>query len=61
MPKHYQGEGHGPPTVALQAALEQAWQNAKKDGQQGKELRVAEWYVRGENPINWAKIVLSAD
>ena len=61
MPKKYHGEGRGHGMTALTEALDDAWEKAKADGQHGKELRVEEWYVRGENPINWSRVVLSAD
>jgi hypothetical protein len=61
MPKKYKGEGHGQPMEALREALNDAWEKAKADGAEGKELRVDEWYVKGQNPINWSSIVLVDD
>jgi hypothetical protein len=61
MPKKYHGEGRGQPMEALRAALNEAWDKAKADGKQGKELRVDEWRVRGTNPLNWTGIVLVDD
>lgn len=57
----YKGEGRGRAMEATQAAIDDAWQKAKRDGKEGKELKVVEWYVRGENPINWSSVVLSDD
>jgi hypothetical protein len=61
MPKKYKGEGRGRGMAALEGALDEAWEKAKADGKAGKELRVDEWYVRGENPINWSRITLVAE
>jgi hypothetical protein len=59
MPKKYKGEGDGGnATEALQAAFDDAWHKAKHDGKQGKKLKVGEWHVKGDNPINWSSIVL---
>jgi hypothetical protein len=59
MPKKYKGEGRGHGAMAaVTAALDDAWEKAKADGKQGKKLRVDDWYVSGENPINWSSIVL---
>jgi hypothetical protein len=59
MPKKYKGEGTGGnATQALQAALADAWEDAKRGGAQGKKLKVDEWHVKGDNPINWSSIVL---
>ena len=57
--KRYHGEspGHGA-LDALEKAIDKAWQDAKGDGQEGKKLRVEEWLVRGQNPINWSSVVL---
>jgi formate-dependent phosphoribosylglycinamide formyltransferase (GAR transformylase) len=55
----YSGEGRGRAMEATQAAIEDAWQKAKQEGKHGQELKVVEWYVRGENPINWSRVVLS--
>lgn len=52
--------GNGP-MGATQNALNEAWRKAKDDGKAGVELRVAEWYVTGENPLNWARVVLTDD
>jgi hypothetical protein len=55
-------EGKKPGRTAMDAtekALDDAWQKAKHDGKAGAELKVVEWYVRGENPINWSRVVLS--
>ena len=59
MPKKYKGEspGHGA-MDSLEKALDKAWQHAKADGKEGTDLRVDEWYVRGQNPINWSSVVL---
>jgi hypothetical protein len=62
MPKKYRGEADGNDAMdALHKALRNAWQKAKDDGKEGKDLRVDEWYVRGRNPINWTSIVLVDD
>ena len=63
MPKKYKGEGRGHGMAAVAAALDDAWQKAKDGGSGDKKLRVdvEEWYVRGENPINWSSIVLIDD
>jgi hypothetical protein len=59
MPKKYKGEGPGGnATEALQAAFDDAWRKAKADRKEGKKLKVDEWYVKGDNPINWSSIVL---
>jgi len=50
--------GNGP-MGATENALGEAWRKAKNDGMQGVELRVAEWWVKGDNPINWARVVLT--
>jgi hypothetical protein len=44
---------------ATEKAIDKAWTKAKRDGKQGQELKVVEWYVRGDNPINWSRVVLS--
>jgi hypothetical protein len=59
MPKKYKGEGEGGNAAeALHAAFEDAWRKAKDDHKQGKKLKVGEWFVKGDNPINWSSIVL---
>jgi hypothetical protein len=59
MPKKYKGEGHGSNAAeAIQAAFDDAWEDAKRHGAQGKKLKVGDWYVRGDNPINWSSVVL---
>lgn len=50
--------GNGP-MDAMENAMNEAWRKAKSDGKQGVELRVAEWYVKGDNPINWSRVVLT--
>ena len=58
----WQGEKPGNNAVdATQKAIEDAWQKAKRDGKQGQELKVVEWWVRGDNPVNWSRVVLSDD
>jgi hypothetical protein len=57
--KEYKGQGTGGnATQALQAAFDDAWADAKRHGAQGKKLKVGEWHVKGDNPINWSSIVL---
>jgi hypothetical protein len=57
--KEYHGQGNGNnATEALQAAFDDAWEDVKRHGGQGKKLKVGEWCVRGDNPINWSSIVL---
>jgi hypothetical protein len=59
MPKKYKGEARGSgPLDATGKAFDEAWDKAKADGAHGKKLRVDEWYVKGENPLNWSSIVL---
>jgi hypothetical protein len=62
MPKKYHGESPGRGALdSLEKALDKAWQDAKGDGKENKKLRVDEWYVRGQNPINWSSVVLVDD
>ena len=57
--KRYHGESPGQGALdALEKAIDKAWQEAKRDGQEGKNLRVEKWLVRGQNPINWSSVVL---
>jgi len=57
--KRYHGESPGQGALdALEKAINKAWQDAKRDGNEGKKLRVEEWQVRGQNPINWSSVVL---
>lgn len=46
---------------SVKAAFDDAWRKAKGAGKQGRPLRVAEWYVAGQNPIDWCKVVLVDD
>jgi hypothetical protein len=59
MPKKYHGDSPGNDALdSLGKALHKAWQDAKADGKQGKKLKVDEWYVKGDNPLNWSSVVL---
>jgi hypothetical protein len=59
----YEGVGHGPGIpfhVALDRAVDNAWEDAKSKGKKpGDELKVDEISVKAENPVNWARVVLS--
>jgi hypothetical protein len=62
MPKKYHGQGRGNAVEGLKKAIDEAWEAAKNDGvPQDKKLRVDEWKVSGQNPINWTGIVLVDD
>jgi hypothetical protein len=62
MPKKYHGQGRGNALEGLRKALDAAWEEAKNDGVPvDKKLRVDEWEISGQNPINWTGIVLVDD
>jgi hypothetical protein len=54
------GVGVGEPiTEAMRRAYENAWRQASDAGIEGP-LRVVEQQIRGYNPPNWCRVVLSA-
>jgi hypothetical protein len=50
------GTGHG--DDAMKEAYDKAWQKAKRHGMAGKPLKVTGMWVRGDNPLNWSRVML---
>ena len=59
MPDKFPGTGHGANvSAAIDDAFDKAWQKAKQAGKAGKPLKVTGLWVRGENPLNWSRVIL---
>jgi len=55
----FTGTGRGSNRAeAVDDAFDKAWQKAKHAGKAGKPLKVTGLWVRGDNPLNWSRVIL---